>query len=228
MAVPSIWGRRRSCLRSRGVRFSARELPPRDVCAFPRRRHGRLRSHARENITKPPQGAFLLETPGGNLGDGEKKRQAPSGRPCGGSIRLPREQGRLYKAFPFRAYSPGFRPGFLFGSPRRGFRLHSSVKSAGSFLDRARSRNRVPTGRIRFLSVYVGLKPYAEQSRPFGAWRFRAFGDEGVPAFVPAAYDFLRANFRRATSARSRGGDMDVSAPMRARTSQSPRKGRSF
>ena len=158
-------------------------------------------------------------------------QKPPSGRPCGGSIRPLREQGRLYKAFPFCAYSPGFRPGFLLGSPLQGFRLRSSVKSAAknfSSLARARSRNRVPTGRIRFLSVYIGLKPYAEQSRPFGAWRFRAFGGEGIPAFVPAAYDFLRANFRRATSARSRGGDVDVSAPMRARTSQSPRKGRSF
>ena len=155
-------------------------------------------------------------------------RKAPSGRLRGGDVRPPREQGRLYKAFPFRAYSPGFRPGFLLGSPRRGFRLRVSAKSAGGFLARARSRNRALTARIAFFAVYVGLKPYAEQSRPFGAWRFRAFGDEGVPAFVPAAHDFLRANFRRATSARSRGGDMDVSAPMRARTSQSPRKGRSF
>ena len=31
------------------------------------------------------------------------------------------------------------------------------------------------------------------------AWRFRAFGGEDIPAFVPAAHDFPRANFRRAT-----------------------------
>ena len=34
------------------------------------------------------------------------------------------------------------------------------------------SVNRVPTGRIRVLSVYVGLKPYAGQSRPVGAWKY--------------------------------------------------------
>ena len=47
LVFPSIWGRRHSCLRSRDARFPARELPPRGVRTFPRRRRGRLRSHAR-------------------------------------------------------------------------------------------------------------------------------------------------------------------------------------
>ncbi len=45
-------------------------------------------------------------------------------------------------------------------------------------------------------------------------------GGEGIPAFVPTTRVFPRTKFRRAAAARSRDGDVDVSAPKHAKSAE--------
>ena len=163
MAFPSIWGRRHSCLRSRGARFPARELPPHDV------------------------------------------RKAPVGASLSRDIRPLREQGRLYKAFPFCAYSPGFRPGFLLGSPRRGFHLRPS----------ATKTFRSPTARSR---------EFPGQTSPLLSF---SFPRSTVSSFLRSSVfkrklkgDFVREGFRRQagrlSSCEIRGHSREFAVPKKS------------